>query len=219
MSMNIKLSLIGTFMRQTLGVTLIALPVMVIFSLFYRDVLTWQNPWMSFFVLVHSIAIVSCMGRFRSRSFAYIYTRGYSRDELWCNKMIASFISVLIVWLPVGLFIWYPVRSTIQDKMFMSPYFPLMMIREATVPLFWLFGYAVLVPLFHYVWIRRAQPTRGSNGAVLLAISVVIAALTLMTFRWHPAWFKMVIWTASSVMIAAASVGGLLLHRNVEIQK
>ena len=217
--MNIKLSLISTFLRQTLGVTLVAFPVMVIFVLFYRDVLDWQNPWMSLFLLVHSIAVVFCMGRFRSRSFAYIYTRGYSRDELWVNKMVASAIAVLVVWLAAAVVIWLPVRSAIQDKMFLSPYFPLMMIREATVPFFWLFGYAVLVPIFHYVWIRRAQPTRGGNGAVLLAIAVVIAAFTLMTFKWHPEWFKVVIWTASGVMTAAGLIGGLLLHRRLEVQK
>ena len=217
--MNIKLSLIGTFLRQTLGVTLIALPVMVIFVLFYRNILNWQNPWLSLFVLVHSIAIVFCMGRFRSRSFAYIYTRGYSRDELWINKMIASSIAVLIVWLPVAVVVWLPIRSTIQDKMFLSPYFPMMMMREVLVPSFWLFGYAVLVPLFHYVWIRRAQPTRGGNGAVLLAIAVVIAATTLMTFRWHPEWFKTLIWIVSAIVTATALVGGFLLHRKLEVQK
>ena len=217
--MNIKLSLIGTFLRKTFGVTLIALPVMVIFVLFYRNILNWQNPWLSLFVLVHSIAIVFCMGRFHSRSFAYIYTRGYSRDELWVNKMIASAIAVLIVWLPVAVVVWLPIRSTIQDKMFLSPYFPLMMMREVLVPSFWLFGYAVLVPLFHYVWIRRAQPTRGGNGAVLLAIAVVIAATTLMTFRWHPEWFKMLIWIVSAIVTTTALVGGFLLHRKLEVKK
>ena len=80
--MNIKLSLIGTFLRQLLGVTLIALAVLVVFVLFYRKVLEWTNVWMSLFVLTHSIMIAFCLGRFRSRSFAYLYTRGYSRDEL-----------------------------------------------------------------------------------------------------------------------------------------
>jgi hypothetical protein len=217
--MNIKLSLIGTFLRQTLGVTLIALPVMLLFVLFYRGVLQWQNVWMSLFIMVHSIMIVFSLGRFRSRSFAYIYTRGYSRDELWSNKMIATVIAIMFVWVPMAVVVWLPVRSAIQDKMFLSPYFPLMMIREATAPLFWLFAYAVLVPMFHYVWIRRAQPTRGGSGAVLLAIAVVIAAATLMLFRWHPNWFMNIIWTASTVMTAAGLIGGLLLHRNVEIQK
>jgi hypothetical protein len=217
--MSIKFSLIGTFLRQTLGVTLIALPVLVIFALFYREVLMWYNVWTTLFVLIHSIMIVFCLGRFRSRSFAYIYTRGYSRDELWLNKMIATVISILVVWLPAAVVVWLPIRSVIQDKMFMSPYFPLMMIREVVVPFFWLFGYAVLVPLFHYTWIRRAQPTRGGSGAVLLAIAFVIAAWTLMLFRWHPDWFKIVIWSASAVMTSAGLVGGMLLHRNVEIQK
>ncbi len=217
--MNIKLSLISTFLRQTLGVTIIALPIMVLFVLFYREVLEWQNVWMSLFVLVHSIAIVFCMGRFRSRSFAYIYTRGYSRDELWINKMIASAISVLIVLLPIAIVIWLPVRSVIQDKLYRSPYFPLMMVRESLVPSFWLLIYAVLVPLFHYVWIRRAQPTRGGTGAVLLAIAVVISASSLMTFRWHQDWLKVLLWITSTVMTITALTGGLLLHRKLEVKK
>ena len=217
--MIIKPSLTGTFMRQALGVTMIALPVMVIFTLFYRGVLEWRNQWASLFVLVHSIMIVFCLGRFRSRSFAYLYTRGYSRDALWFNKMIATAVSVLVVWLPAAAVVWLPVRSVVQDKMFLSPYFPLMMAREATVPFFWLFGYAVLIPLFHYTWIRRAQPTRGGHGAILLAIAVVATAWMLMLFRWHPDWFKAAIWSVSGVMTFAGQAGGLVLHRKVEVQK
>ena len=217
--MGIKLSLIGTFLRQTLGVTLTALTVMLFTVLFYREVFEWYNPWMSLLVLMHSILIVFRLGRFRSRSFTFMYTRGFSRDQLWVNKMIASAIAVLIVWLPVAAVIWLPVRSAVQDKLFESPYFPLMMIRESPVPLFWLFEYAVLVPLFHYTWIRRAQPTRGGSGAVLIAIAAVIAGATLMNFRSHPDWFETVVWTVSAVMVLTSLVGGFLLHRKLEVQK
>lgn len=217
--MKIKISLIGIFFRQTFPATLIALPVICLFVLFYRDILSWQNPWISLFILIHSILITATLGRFRSAPFAYIYTRGYSRDRLWTHKMLSTVLSVLVVWLPAALIVWLPARSVVQDKMFLSPYFPLMMTREASVPWFWLFGYAILLPMFHYVWIRRGQPTRGGNGAVLLAIAVVIAATTLMTFRWHPEWFTTLIWIVSAVMVSTALAGGFLLHRSLEIQQ
>ena len=217
--MKIKTSLIGTLFRQTLPATLIALPVISLFVLFYRDILDWQNPWISLFVLMHSILITASLGRSRSASFAYIYTCGYSRDQLWAHKMLSTVLSVLVVWLPAALIIWLPIRSFVQDKIFISPYFPLMMVREATVPWFWLFGYLILLPMFHYVWIRRAQPTRGSNGAVLLAIGIVIAAATLMSFKWHPAWFQTLVWIVSAVMVLTALAGGFLLHRRLEVQK
>ena len=217
--MKIKISLIGTFFRQTLPVTLIALPVICLFVVFYRDILDCQNSWISLFILVHSILITASLGRSRSAPFAYIYTRGYSRDELWANKMLSTVLSVLAVWLPAALIVWLPIRSAVQDKMFVSPYFPLMMIREATVPWFWLFGYMILLPMFHYVWIRHGQPTRGGNGSVLLAIALVIAVATLMLFRWHPSWFQTFIWIVSAVMVSTALAGGFLLHRSLEIQK
>lgn len=216
--MRIKMSLLKIMFRETLPVTLIALLISVPFVLFTREVLMWQNPWIAIFILSHSIALAALSGRYRSRSFAFLYTRGFTRDELWFHKMLSSALSVLAVWLPVSLIVWLPVRSFIQDKMFMSPYFPLMMIREATVPWAWLGGYAILLPLFHYVWIRRAQPLRGENGVVFLAIGVVIVIATLMMFRWHPQWFRILIYALSTVMIATCLIAGRILHRNLEVQ-
>ena len=131
--------------------------------------------------------------------------------------MLGTVLSVLIVWLPITLIIRLGVRSLVQDKIFVSPYFPIMMIREAPVPWFWFGGYAILLPLFHYVWIRRAQPLRGENGVVLLAIGVVVVMGTLMTFGWHPKWFRTLIYALSTVMIVTTLVAGRILHRNLEV--
>jgi len=217
--MRIKYALIGLFFRQALPVTLLALPALCLFVLFYREILDWRNTWISIFILIHSALLTLCLGQFRSRAFSFIYTRGFSRDVLWIHKMLATGLSVFLVWIPAALIVWLPIRSSVQDKLFISPYFPLMVPREASVPWFWLFGYAILLPLFHYVWIRRAQPTRGSNGAVLLAIGMVIAAATLMNFRWYPTWFLNLIWIVSAIMTATALIGGFLLHRTLEVQK
>ena len=216
--MKIKMSLLKIMFRETLPVTMIALLISCFYILFTREVLSWQNPWIAMFILVHSIAIAALSGRYRSRGFAFLYTRGFTRDELWLHRMLSTIFSVLVVWLPVSLLVWLPVRSFIQDKMFVSPYFPLMMIREASVPWAWLGGYAILLPLFHYVWIRRAQPLRGENGVVFLAIGVVIVMATLMSFRWHPTWFRILIYCLSTVMVFTCLVAGRILHRTLEVQ-
>lgn len=215
--MRVKVSLLKMLFRQTLPVTVIGLPVGCFYVLFTREPLLWWNPWMALFVLVHSIAIAFCFGRYRSRSFAFLYTRGYSRNELWMHKMLGTILSVLAVWLPIGLIIWLPIRSNVQDKLFMSPYFPLMMIREASVPLSWLGGYALLLPLFHYVWIRQAQPMQGANGVKLLAVGVVVVIGTLMLFRWHQLWFRTLCYALSAVMIATTLVAGRILHKRLEV--
>jgi hypothetical protein len=205
------------FFRQALPVTLLGLTIGCLYVLFARRVLIWQNAALALFVLIHSIAIAALLGRFRSRSFAFIYTRGYSRDELWLHKMLATILAVLAVWLPMAVIVWAPIRSTIQDKLFASPYFPIMSIREASVPWAWLAGHTILLPLFHYVWIRRAQPMRGGNGVVLLAIGVVIVIAILMSFRWHPQWFRILVFILSAVVTATTLIAGRLLHRQLEV--
>ncbi|MCK4294777.1 MAG: hypothetical protein KAY65_16375 [Planctomycetes bacterium] len=215
--MRMRISLLGMLFRQTLAVTLIGLPIGCLYVLFAREPLSWQNPWMALFVLVHSIAIASCFGRFRSRSFAFLYTRGYSRDELWTHKILGTVLSVLAVWLPIALIIRLPIRSIVQDKLFISPYFPLMMMREASVPWFWLVGYAILLALFHYVWIRQAQPMRGEYGVKLLAVGVVVVMGTLMLFRWHPFWFRILCYALSAVTIATTLIAGRILHRTLDV--
>lgn len=217
--MKIRTPLLSMLFRQTLPVTLLGLAIGCLYVLFARRVLIWQNAPLALFVLVHSIAIAAMLGRFRSRSFAFLYTRGYSRDELWLHKMLATILTVLAVWLPMAVIVWAPIRSTLQDKLFASPYFPIMSMREASVPWAWLAGYAILLSLFHYVWIRRAQPMRGGNGVVLLAIGVVIAMATLMSFRWHSPWFKTLVCTLSVVIVATTLIAGRLLHRQLEVHE
>ena len=217
--MAIHLSLLRWLLRQTLPVTLIALPVATLYVLFAREPLGWQDPWAAMFVLAHSIAITSCLGRFRSSGFTFLYTRGYSRDQLWAYTMLATVASVLFVWLSAALIVWTPLRGLIQDKLFVSPYFPVMAIREASVPWSWLAGYAILLPMFHYVWIRRAQPTKGGNGAVLLAVGVVIVMSTLMTFRWHRQWFIVLLWITSMIVVVTTLIAGRTLHKSMEVHE
>lgn len=215
--MRIKMSLLKMMLRQCLPATLIGLPIACFYVLLTREPLDWTNPWMGLFVLAHSIAIAFCLGRHRGPGFAFLYTRGYSRDELWVHKFLVTVLAVLTVWLPLALIVWLPIRGDVQDVLFRSPYYPILMIREASVPWAWLAGYALLLPLFHYVWIRRAQPLAGGDGVVLLAAGTAIAIGIFMLFGWLPQWFWILLWALAAVVTMANLVAGFLLHRTIEV--
>ena len=46
---------------------------------------------------------------------------------------------------------------------------------EMVVPVVWLCFYIVLIPIFHYVWIRLGQPTRGGFGGIAIVIAILFA--------------------------------------------
>ena len=215
--MRIKMSLLKMMRRQCLPATLIGLPIACFYVLLARKPLDWANPWMGLFVLAHSVAIVFSLGRYRSPGFAFLYTRGYSRDELWLHQLLVTVLAVLTVWLPLALIVWLPIRSSVQDVLLGSPYFPIMMVQEVSVPWAWLAGYAILLPLFHYVWIRCAQPLGGGDGAVLLAVGTVIVIGIFLLSGRLPHWFWMLLGVLAAVVTVTNLAAGLLLHRTIEV--
>ncbi len=101
--MAIKRGLLLFLLRQTLPATLVGLPIACLYVLFSREVIGSTDAWPFVFILVHSLVLVQLLGRFRSPSFAFVYSRGYSRGSLWLHIMLASVVSVLLVWLPAAL--------------------------------------------------------------------------------------------------------------------
>jgi len=221
--MRIKGRLLLFLLRKTMLVTVIAICMACLYALLRREVLDWRDAWAGVFVLVHSLALTGLLGRFRSGAFAFLYSRGYSRDALWAHTMLATLISALAAWLPAALIVWTPLRGLAQDVLFRSPYFPIMAPREAVVPMAWAAAYGILVPLFHYEWIRRAQPVRGGSGGPFLAAGVIVAlAVLVMEGRPHP-WFVGSAATAGilavGALVGARVVASWRLHRRVEAHR
>ena len=159
--MHVRVGLLLFLMYQCLAPTLVAAPVALSYVLLTPGVLHWRSPFPALFIVVHSWLLASRLGRLRASDVAFLYTRGYSRDSLWLHTVLASALSALMVWLPGALTVWLGLRSLVQDRAFVSPNFPIMAGLETWAPAIWLAGYITLLPLFHYVWIRAAQPTRG----------------------------------------------------------
>jgi hypothetical protein len=60
-------------------------------------------------------------------------------------------------------------------------------------------------------------PLAGGDGVVLLAVGTVLAIGILMSFRWFPLWFLVLLGALALVISTTNLVAGLLLHRTIEV--
>ncbi|MBL4886538.1 MAG: hypothetical protein JKY95_18685 [Planctomycetaceae bacterium] len=218
--MKIRWPLLFWQLRQLSVITCIAALLSTIYVLIRSEPLQMGNQGVAlFFVLIHSVLITWQLGRVRSREFSFLYGQGFSRDTLWWHTMLASAVSVLSVWLPAAFLVGSGLRSSFQDFM-LNYWFPLMSQTEWPFLFRSLLAYAVLMPTFHYCWIRAALPTSGAKNGVALAIGLVFASLSI----WNGVHvFQMPVWIVliyvGGFVLAAISlcIGGMKLHRQVEM--
>jgi len=215
---RVRKHLLWFLLCQTRTVTLVAVPVAALYVLLAPAVLDERAAGPVFFVLAHALLVASAFGRSGTSNFAFLYARGYGRDCLWAHTMLASITAVLVVWFPAAMLIWTEARSLVQDCLLRSPEFPIMADSEMLLPLKWLLGYAVLLPIFHYVWIRGAQPTRGRYGGVIAAGALAVGLLSLGGWSFPADWLGWLTYAVHGVAILAMLVAGFRLHRRVEAE-
>jgi hypothetical protein len=75
------------------------------------------------------------------------------------------------------------------------------------------------VPACHYAWIRRAQPTRGRHGGIVVAVGLIAALVAAFDLvRYLNGWFA---WLAGALYVAVVVclvLGGRVLHRSLEVR-
>ena len=217
--MAIRLGLTRILWRQALPATLLGAVGLGAYVLAWPGVMTPRDPWPGLIVLLQCLLLAAMLWRFETPSFAFVYSRGYSRDALWGQMMLTSGLSVLAALLPAGLIVWTGLRSLVHDLLLHSPYFPIMAPRETWVPLVWLGLYLLLVPACHYAWIRRAQPTKGRHGGSLVAVGLLAALVVAFDMFRHLdgwlAWLSGVLYVA---VIVCLVLGGWTLHRSLEVR-
>ena len=222
--MPVKLPLLLWLWRQTLPATVIVLPVACLGALLTPGILHVQRVESVFgfvlpvLVLVHAVAITYLMGRAGSGAFAFAYTRGFSRNSLWLHTLLASAAAVLTVWLPVGLIVWTPLRSLVQDGLYQSPYYPGAAFLDRWLPIQVMAAYALLLPVFHYAWIRLAHPTRDRTAGVLLAAGFLFAlVVTGGVVHWSGQWMGGLFLTLIGIVEVLLLIWSRQLHRRVEV--
>jgi hypothetical protein len=211
-------------MRVTAAPTSITLAVALAYVLFRpapfiaRDFGTSVLPWM--FVAVHSVVLVGLQSRVHTSGFAFLYSRGFSRDTLWVSQMIASALSVLMVWVAAAVCVRTGLRSWIQEHLMRNPEYPVM--ASADMPVLWLYlvGYVVALPTLHYAWIRRNHPTRGQHSGDNLIVAVVLATFTVLAMTPYREGWALAVTIAGGVTIGLTLlIIARRLHRRLEVQQ
>lgn len=217
--MTLSWGLTRILWRQALPVTLLGSLALGLYALAWPSVLSPHDFWPGFMVALHCLLLAALLGRLESPPFAFLCSRGYSRDALWGHLMLVSALSVLAAWLPAALLVWTGLRSQIHDQVFQSPFFPFFDSCETSVPLVWLGLYLLLVPACHYAWIRRAQPTKGGHSGHLLVGGLLLAVLFLFfRVRSLDGWFAWVCGVSYLAVVVSLLVGSRTLHRSLEVR-
>lgn len=215
--MKTRTGLLQWMVRRARTVTLVSLAVAVLFLLYWPRPLTPRSGWPALFVFVHSLFLTGTLGGARGGTHAFLYSRGFTRDAIWWHLMAATALCVLAVWLPASLTVWSGLRGHWQGTIMANPWFPVMVPAEMAVPWLWLALYAVVIPVFHYGWIRAAQPTRDLGAGMFLMAALVFCVL--MLFMGFPTpWFRWVVCGGGVGVVLAALIGGKRLHRRMEVQ-
>lgn len=218
--MKIRFGLLRWFFSPGLVATqVIAAVIALAYVLLEQKPLDIRQHWPWMFILFHSpFLVMNLRGNALSHGRGFLYSRGFANDTLRNVTFLAHVFAVLMVWLPVSLLIWTPVRSMVQDRLFQNPYFPLFTSYERLVPWQWLLGYGILMPVLHYAWTRRAQPWRGRRAGDSLTLGSALAVFSL----WGTASFSGKNWLQFSLPISGLAAITLLfmlswrLHRTME---
>jgi len=216
--MKARWPLLLYFLRRTLPVNLLALPLALLYILFAPGPMSWIDWWTGIFILCHSLLLTVWIGTPGSPGSSYLYTRGFSRPSLWCHLSTALLLSVMEVWAPVASALWLRLRSAVQAEILRSPYFPACAAREDLAPWAWLLWYFVLLSAFQYHWIRFSQPNRGREGVTWLVTAVILSAAAIQLVSFGASWFKMVLVVAAGAIGLIFLVSSRHLHQSIEIQ-
>lgn len=139
-----------------------------------------------FFVLLHCCWIAIAEGRYGSRSFGFLFAQGFSRRSLRWHSLLAAFVSVMVVWLPLATGVWTGFRGWLLDQ-WKNPWFSWAGPLESGFPAMVLLLYVVLIPSLRYAWLRAALPCRGVvSGIVVMSGSLILLKLVLTSRHVFP---------------------------------
>ena len=200
-------------LRKTRYITLIALPSAFWFVLSFEESLTWHLFIVWLFCVVHSLAIAWTQGMIKQVDVGLIYNRGASRDQIWTAKMLASLISVMLVWLPIALLIWSRGRLIYQDYL-LNPNALFIETHEQLFPLQTLLLYLFLLPVFNYAWIRTALNLQGNRNAWAIA---VVPCLTLLWAIIEKQYIGLSAVIVVLVLALLTLTTSRILHRSIEV--
>ena len=132
-------------------------------------------------VLLHCWLIAWRLWRSSPRQSGFLYSWGFTRDEIWWQTYLASLASAALVCGVAWLLMVLQVRFLVQDGLVANPYFLVPQSGEYWVPWFCFYGYLLVLPMLHYAWVRSKHSAKGKfvgwmimfGGLVLLVVCFV----------------------------------------------
>ena len=158
-------------LRQLLPVNLPAIVVAGLVTLFRSEpMIAPGSVTMLVAIVIHCGLLVWRLSSMAPGNNSFVHVQGYTRDQIWWQVLLASLISGAMVCGTVWLLMVSRLRCVIQDGWMSNPWFPVTATREYSLPWVLLFGYIVVLPMMHYVWIRARNPYQESASGWLLLI-------------------------------------------------
>ena len=179
--MNLSPTLLRWLLRPLLPMSTVLSVLSIGGALFWPSPFHTNHLVPSLVIIAHSILCASFLywGWNGTSAFGFIQSRGFSAKSLWAHRLAAASISALMVWLPLALATWTPLRGWLQGDVLANAYYPFMALRDGISTLQWLGLYLLFIPAAQYAWIRQAQPCRfpGAGHWFVMALPVLIVCL------------------------------------------
>jgi hypothetical protein len=213
--MHLSHSLVSWNFRAAWRLTLPSMLLMTGYVLVTPELLEQSSAVPIWFAIVHSALLSWMTARFNTPAAAFLYTRGFSRDRLWVHRALSQLICVAVAWLPACLVVWLGLRSTFQDHVLRSAYYPVFQGADAFVPLRWVGLHLLLLGLLQYGPIRRAQPTCDRDAGYLIALAFLVFVTFAVATRTP--WATAMMISGITICLLALVYGSWRLHQRIEI--
>jgi hypothetical protein len=163
--------------------------------------------------VAHPLGLGMLLGRYRKKEFAFLYTRGFSRNAVWGHLMLFSVFSVALVWAPAcaALQVSLPEKLYILAGTQGSPYmtFTAILYCATAFP-----SYPLLIPAVHFAWIRQAQPDRSTEAGFWLGLAVALGLMRLLFSTDHAPEFPAISIIVGLLLLAWSR----RLHQRMELR-
>ena len=136
--------------KKLLPINLFAVIIVGLYVLLRVMPFTSKEIFLLIAILIHCWLISWKLWRSSTRQAGFLYSWGFTRDQIWWQTQLAALASGALVCGVAWLLMVLQIRCFVQSNLIANPYFPLSASGEHWVPWVWFYGYVVALPLMHY---------------------------------------------------------------------
>lgn len=213
------LTLIRWHLRQLMLLNIAMMLAAAIYTMLWSE--RFDLPRSGILILggmVHSVLMVTILGRSSPRGPGFLYAQSFSRDQLWWSTWLATVISGTMVSAVMFLVVISGLRSWAQFHLG-NPWFPLIGPSEFDTSLWLLSLYVIELGPLHYVWVRCRQPFGDASAGwfllvgfylfVINAIDKSVYVVSTSTWLLH---------SINLLMSVVMTIACWRFHRSAEVQ-